>query len=191
MAGFLFRSHRDPACHTVCLADGVSRANPKKLETGLGTISAAIPYTLLLRIEAIGFPTFWASTVIQTFDNPGFARPTRPLVLVQPPLARGASSFQPLPSVQDWKAECPLKGRHSDGRSCKSLPRLVDLQHQLLWLLAGADLEFHRASTIRKLFRRERMHWFLPWVCRICRMQNWHRLWRCHWQTPGGPSGRY
>ena len=29
--------------------------NPKKLETGLRTI---IPYTLLLRIEAIGFPTF-------------------------------------------------------------------------------------------------------------------------------------
>ena len=32
--------------------------NPKKLETGLRTISAGIPYTLLLRIEAIGFPTF-------------------------------------------------------------------------------------------------------------------------------------
>ena len=33
--------------------------NPKKLETGLRTNSAGIPYTLLLRIEAIGFPTFW------------------------------------------------------------------------------------------------------------------------------------
>ena len=32
--------------------------NPKKLETGLRTNSAGIPYTLLLRIEAIGFPTF-------------------------------------------------------------------------------------------------------------------------------------
>ena len=32
--------------------------NPKKLETGLRTIHAGIPYTLLLRIEAIGFPTF-------------------------------------------------------------------------------------------------------------------------------------
>ena len=28
------------------------------METGLRTISAGIPYTLLLRIEAIGFPTF-------------------------------------------------------------------------------------------------------------------------------------
>ena len=33
-------------------------ANPRKLETGLRSNSAGIPYTLLLRIEAIGFPTF-------------------------------------------------------------------------------------------------------------------------------------
>ena len=32
--------------------------NPIKLETGLRPNSAGIPYTLLLRIEAIGFPTF-------------------------------------------------------------------------------------------------------------------------------------
>ena len=32
---------------------------PIKLETGLRPNSAGIPYTLLLRIEAIGFPTFW------------------------------------------------------------------------------------------------------------------------------------
>ena len=32
--------------------------NPKKLETGLRTISAKVPDTLLFRIEAIGFPTF-------------------------------------------------------------------------------------------------------------------------------------
>ena len=33
--------------------------NPKKLETGLGIIRAGIPYTLLLlRIQAIEFPTF-------------------------------------------------------------------------------------------------------------------------------------
>ena len=32
--------------------------NPKKLETGLRPKSAGIPYALLLRIEAIGFPTF-------------------------------------------------------------------------------------------------------------------------------------
>ena len=32
--------------------------NPKKLETGLRPNSAGIPYALLLRIEAIGFPTF-------------------------------------------------------------------------------------------------------------------------------------
>ena len=32
--------------------------NLQKLETGLRTIRAGIPYTLLLGIEAIGFPTF-------------------------------------------------------------------------------------------------------------------------------------
>ena len=32
--------------------------NPIKLETGLRPNSAGIPHTLLLRIEAIGFPTF-------------------------------------------------------------------------------------------------------------------------------------
>ena len=32
--------------------------NPVKLETRLRPNSAGIPYTLLLRIEAIGFPTF-------------------------------------------------------------------------------------------------------------------------------------
>ena len=32
--------------------------NPIKLETGLRPNSAGSPYTLLLRIEAIGFPTF-------------------------------------------------------------------------------------------------------------------------------------
>ena len=31
---------------------------PKKLETGFRPDSAGIPYTFLLRIEAIGFPTF-------------------------------------------------------------------------------------------------------------------------------------
>ena len=31
---------------------------PIKLETGLRPNSAGIPYTLLLRMEAIGFPTF-------------------------------------------------------------------------------------------------------------------------------------
>ena len=31
--------------------------NPKKLETGFRPNSAGIPYTLLLGIEAIGFPT--------------------------------------------------------------------------------------------------------------------------------------
>ena len=35
-----------------------SIVNPKKLETGLRINSAGTPYTLLLRIEAIGFPTF-------------------------------------------------------------------------------------------------------------------------------------
>ena len=36
-----------------------SIVDPKKLETGFRTISAGIPCALLLRIEAIGFPTFW------------------------------------------------------------------------------------------------------------------------------------
>ena len=34
-------------------------SSPIKLETGLRPNSAGIPYTLLLRFEAIGFPTFW------------------------------------------------------------------------------------------------------------------------------------
>ena len=39
--------------------------NPKKLETGLRTNSAGIPYTLLLRIEANHWVSnFWASTVV-------------------------------------------------------------------------------------------------------------------------------
>ena len=33
-------------------------SKPEQLETGLRAISAGIPYTSLLRIEAIGFPTF-------------------------------------------------------------------------------------------------------------------------------------
>ena len=40
-----------------------SIVNPIKLETGLRPNSAGIPYTLLLRIEAIGFPTFWLMPV--------------------------------------------------------------------------------------------------------------------------------
>ena len=42
--------------------------NTKKLETGLWTNSAGIPYTVLLRIEAMGFPTFglllWGSFTV-------------------------------------------------------------------------------------------------------------------------------
>ena len=37
--------------------------NPIQLETGLRPNSAGIPYTLLLRIEAMGLPIFGASTV--------------------------------------------------------------------------------------------------------------------------------
>ena len=33
-------------------------ANPKKLETGLRTNRAGVPSASLLRIEAVGFPTF-------------------------------------------------------------------------------------------------------------------------------------
>ena len=44
--------------------------NPKKLETGLRTNSAGIPYTLLLRIEAIGFPTFGLLLYMLGTTNP-------------------------------------------------------------------------------------------------------------------------
>ena len=49
---YFFRSYHVPSRrgHTV---------NPIKLETGLRPNSAGIPYTLLLRVEAMGFPTFW------------------------------------------------------------------------------------------------------------------------------------
>ena len=40
------------------MAAGTLIVNPKKLETGLRTNSAGIPYTVLLRTEATGFPTF-------------------------------------------------------------------------------------------------------------------------------------
>ena len=36
----------------------VITVNPVKLETGLRPKRAGTPFTLLLRIEAIGFPTF-------------------------------------------------------------------------------------------------------------------------------------
>ena len=39
-------------------SDAGFTAIPIKLETGSRPNSAGIPYTLLLRIEAIGFPTF-------------------------------------------------------------------------------------------------------------------------------------
>ena len=39
------------------MGGGGGTVNPIKLQTGLRTTSAGIPYTLLLRIEAIGFPT--------------------------------------------------------------------------------------------------------------------------------------
>ena len=48
-------------------------AYPEKLETGLRTISAGIPYALLLRIEAMGLPTFWWLTTKRS--------PTQPLTL--------------------------------------------------------------------------------------------------------------
>ena len=35
-----------------------STVDPIKLETGLRPNSAGIPYILLLRVDAIGFPTF-------------------------------------------------------------------------------------------------------------------------------------
>ena len=57
--------------------------NPIKLETGLRPNSAGIPYTLLLRIEAIGFPTlglllyslikrYWALCVTGSYRAEGW-----------------------------------------------------------------------------------------------------------------------
>ena len=40
------------------LLPGFYTVNPIKLETGLRPNGAGIPYTLLLRIEAMGFPSF-------------------------------------------------------------------------------------------------------------------------------------
>ena len=48
----------DPSQIGLSFEDLACIVNPQKLETGLRTNSAGIPYTLLLRIEAIGFPTF-------------------------------------------------------------------------------------------------------------------------------------
>ena len=54
----------------------VFTVNPIKLETGLRPNSAGIPYTLLLRIEAIGFPIFGLllSTVMVVQSEPFRAR---------------------------------------------------------------------------------------------------------------------
>ena len=43
------------------------KVNPIKLETGLRSNSAGIPHTLLLRIEAWGFPTFGRLLYIPQF----------------------------------------------------------------------------------------------------------------------------
>ena len=47
---------------------------PIKLETGLRPNSAGIPYTVLLRIEAMGFPTFW----LLLYSNYSRIRPLLP-----------------------------------------------------------------------------------------------------------------
>ena len=44
--------------------------DPIKLETVLRPNSARIPYTLLLRIEAIGFPTFGLLLYMNTIEGP-------------------------------------------------------------------------------------------------------------------------
>ena len=45
-------------CFSVFFIYGLSTVSPIKLETGLRPNSAGTPYTLLIKIEAIGFPTF-------------------------------------------------------------------------------------------------------------------------------------
>ena len=42
----------------VCKVFGFT-VNAIKLETGVRPNSAGIPFTVLLRIEALGFPSFW------------------------------------------------------------------------------------------------------------------------------------
>ena len=56
-AGHLSQS-RTHELQTVIQASRQFTVNPIKLETGLRPNSAGIPYILLLRIEAMGFPTF-------------------------------------------------------------------------------------------------------------------------------------
>ena len=48
--------------------------NPKKLETGFRPNSAGIPYTLLLRIGAMGFPIFGLLLYIQDYKERLFLR---------------------------------------------------------------------------------------------------------------------
>ena len=50
----------------------LSYNKPIKLETGLRPNSAGIPYTLLLRIEAIGFPAFGLSLYTVRFGVLGY-----------------------------------------------------------------------------------------------------------------------
>ena len=52
------RGQNDPTSFVMFLRTAFPIFSPKKLEAGLRTNSAGIPYTLLLRIEVIGFPTF-------------------------------------------------------------------------------------------------------------------------------------
>ena len=48
----------------------LSIVSHKKLEAGFRTISAGIPYTLLFRVEAFGFPTFgFIAPSIQTLNH--------------------------------------------------------------------------------------------------------------------------
>ena len=69
------------ACVRVCASVHLYTVIPIKLETGLRPNSAGIPYILLLRIEAIGFPTIWLLLYTYTqyahwcFDfKPGFTK---------------------------------------------------------------------------------------------------------------------
>ena len=58
------------------LGDEVT-VNPIKLETGIRPNSAGILYLLLLRIEAIGFPTFFLASAVEGLlkrEPQGFCR---------------------------------------------------------------------------------------------------------------------
>ena len=97
-------THSNP---NTCAGHPVLTVNSIKLETGLRPNSAGIPYTLLLRTEAIGFPTF------------GLLLYNSPMNLQVPPWISGFGRSQ--------RQSSPQK-RHSHCREQKSPGSTMDLE---------------------------------------------------------------